>query len=144
MSSPGAAGFADWQEIRTLTATYNRCFDRSDAPGWASTFIPSGRLEVAGEGVAYAGHDELRNFCSSRGWGILHMTLDPEVTVDGDRGEQRCNLVMFQRYENRERPTLLATGRYTDTLIRTPHGWRFECRVVELDNRLGYTPEGSK
>ncbi|GAA4490541.1 hypothetical protein GCM10023094_54040 [Rhodococcus olei] len=140
MSSPSPADFADWQSIRTLTAIYNRCFDKSDADGWAGTFVDTGRLEVAGEGVAYTGHQELREFCRSRGWGILHMTLDPEVTVTGGRAEQRCNLVMFRRHENRERPTLMATGRYADSLVRTPDGWRFEHRLVELDNRLGYTP----
>ncbi|MGW0042291.1 nuclear transport factor 2 family protein [Rhodococcus sp. NPDC003348] len=137
MSESAGVDFADWQAIRELTATYNRCFDKSDAAGWAGTFLASGRLEVAGEGVTYTGHDELGGFCRSRGWGILHMTLDPEVTVDGDRAEQRCNLVMFRRYEDQARPTLMATGRYTDSLVRTPDGWRFDLRVVELDTRLG-------
>lgn len=141
-NSPGTE-FADWQAIRELTATYNRCFDNSDGVGWAETFLTSGRLEVLGEGVAYRGHAELADFCRSRGWGILHMTLDPELTVEGDRAEQRCSLLMFRRYEGRERPTLLATGRYSDTLVRTSEGWRFALRAVQLDTRLGVSEEVS-
>ncbi|MGW5106160.1 nuclear transport factor 2 family protein [Nocardia sp. NPDC004123] len=137
MSDRTDSEFADWQAIRELTATYNRCFDRSDAEAWAATFVETGRLEVAGQEVAYTGHQALGEFCRSRGWGILHMTLDPEVTIDGDRAEQRCNLLMFRRYENKQPPTLMATGRYADSLVRTPHGWRFDSRVVQLDTRLG-------
>ncbi|MFE5702271.1 nuclear transport factor 2 family protein [Rhodococcus koreensis] len=143
MSSSAGTEFADWQAIRELTATYNRCFDNSDAVGWAGTFLTSGRLEVRGEGVAYTGHEELADFCRSRGWGILHMTLDPELTVDGDHAEQRCNLLMFRRHESQERPTLLATGRYSDTLVRTSEGWRFDLRAVQLDTRLGAHEEMS-
>lgn len=144
MSSATGVDFADWQAVRELTATYNRCFDNADATEWAGTFLQSGRLEVAGEGVTYTGHTELAQFCRSRGWGILHMTLDPEVTVDGDRAEQRCNLLMFRRYPTREQPTLMATGRYTDNLVRTPDGWRFGLRVVQLDTRLGASKEQSR
>ena len=143
MSDPTGTKFADWQAIRELTATYNRCFDRSDAAGWAGTFLESGRLEVIDQEVTYTGRDQLSEFCRSRGWGILHMTLDPEVTVDGDHAAQRCNLLMFRRYEGHERPTLLATGRYSDTLVRTPEGWRFDLRAVQLDTRLGAREEVS-
>jgi hypothetical protein len=136
MCSRTCARFADWQAIRELTATYNRCFDESDVEGWAATFVESGRLEVAGEGVTYTGREALGDFCRSTGWGILHMTLDPEVKVDGDRAEQRCNLLMLRRYESQEPPSVIATGRYTDSLVRTSEGWRFELRVVELDTRL--------
>jgi hypothetical protein len=144
MSDPTGTKFADWQAIRELTATYNRCFDKSDAAGWAGTFLESGRLEVIGQGVTYTGRDQLSEFCRSRGWGILHMTLDPEVTVDGDRADQRCNLLMFRRYESQERPTLLATGRYSDRLVRTSDGWRFAVRQVQLDARLRDTAEASR
>ncbi|OYD61433.1 nuclear transport factor 2 family protein [Rhodococcus sp. OK302] len=143
MSSSAGIAFKDWQAIRELTATYNRCFDQSDAVGWAGTFLESGRLEIVGQGVTFTGREQLSDFCRSRGWGILHMTLDPAVTVNGDCAEQRCNLLMFRRYESHERPTLLATGRYSDRLVRTEEGWLFEAREVQLDASIGDTAEAS-
>ncbi|MGW1090893.1 nuclear transport factor 2 family protein [Streptomyces sp. NPDC002596] len=136
MSEATAVEFADWLAIRELTATYNRCFDEADAEGWARTFTPAGRLEVIGGGIACTGWTELADFCRSRGWGYLHMTLDPRIRVEEALARQECNLLMLRRRKDQSPPTLLATGRYTDGLVRTPAGWRFAERRIELDNRL--------
>lgn len=143
MSEPQAASFADWLAIRELTAVYNRCFDEADADGWARTFTETGRLEVAGADAPLTGPEQLSEFCRDRGWGYLHTTSDPRIAVEGDSARQECNLIMLRRFEDRSRPVLLATGRYTDTLLRTPMGWRFAERRIELDSRLDGTRPGT-
>ncbi|MGW6456132.1 nuclear transport factor 2 family protein [Streptomyces sp. NPDC055078] len=130
------ASFADWVAIRELTAVYNRCFDSADANGWAGTFTETGRLEVTGSGAPLTGRRSLAEFCRSRGRGYVHLTTDPVVRVTGDTARQECALVMLRRHENRSRPVLLTTGRYRDTLVRTPGGWRFTERLIDLDSPL--------
>lgn len=125
--------FPDWVAIRELTARYNSCFDVADATGWAQSFTTDGRLEVAGTGPALRGREELAAFCRDRGWGFLHMTLDPHIELTSFGARQRCNLLLFVRSAERAPSRLLATGRYDDELVRTPDGWRFAVRSVEMD-----------
>jgi hypothetical protein len=136
-------GFEDWRAIRELTAAYNDSFDRADAEGWAATFVPTGRLHVAPDGLDLTGREELARFCESRGPGFVHMTFDPRVSIDGDEAVQVCSLLMFRRHADRSTPTLLTTGRYHDELVRTAGGWRFAVRHIELHAPIAAAPTGA-
>lgn len=122
----------DWTEIRELTARYNRAFDDQEAEAWAEVFTPDGTLEVEG-GLSVTGRDALVAMCRSTGWGTVHITADPTITVDGDRATQTCTLVLARRERDPDRSEFQLTGRYVDELVRTDAGWRFRARHIKLD-----------
>jgi hypothetical protein len=129
--------FDDWLAIRELTARYNRAFDEADVAGWADTFLPDGHLAVIPSGPVYRGRDALSAFIRERGWGYLHMTLDPQIELTEGGARQRCNLLLLGRSATGRPPQLINTGRYDDELVRTPDGWRFTARTVEMDSPPG-------
>jgi uncharacterized protein (TIGR02246 family) len=123
----------DRARIRELTARYNRCFDGGDPEGFADTFTEDGVMEVAG-GPSTSGRHDLAEMCRRVPWGIMHVTVDATVEVNGDSARQDVALVVIGRAARREdKPTLMSTGRYEDDLVRTPEGWRFARRRCTLD-----------
>jgi uncharacterized protein (TIGR02246 family) len=127
----------DRAKIRELTAHYNRCFDDGDPEGFAQAFTEDGIMEVAG-GPTTKGREALAAMCKSVPWGILHVTVDPIITVDGDTATQFVTLVVVGRPRKPgHQPKLVSSGRYEDTLVRTAKGWRFSRRLCTLDGGLG-------
>jgi uncharacterized protein (TIGR02246 family) len=123
----------DRARIRELTARYNRCFDGGDPEEYAATFTEDGVMEVAG-GPSTRGRHDLAEMCRRVPRGIMHVTVDATVEVDGDSAKQHVALVVIARAARREdKPTLMSTGRYEDDLVRTPDGWRFARRFCTLD-----------
>ena len=125
----------DQLEIRELTARYNRAFDDGDAEAYAATFTPDGRMEATGIPPA-VGHGALENLVRLTPYGIVHITTDPIIEIDGDRARQQCTLIVANRHRDRSAVTLGTTGRYDDELVRTSEGWRFAKRVAVLDGDM--------
>ena len=125
----------DREEIRALTATYNRRFDDQDADGWAALFVDDGELEVVG-GRTSRGGEELRAMCTTTGYGTVHITCDSVIELDGDRATQVCTLLLARRSRDGGGNAFGLTGRYDDELIRTREGWRFRRRAITLDSPL--------
>ena len=125
----------DQLEIRELTARYNRAFDDGDADAYAATFVPDGSMEATGIPRA-EGHDALKGLVRQTPYGIVHITTDPIIEIDGDRAVQHCTLIVANRHEDRSPVTFGTTGRYDDELVRTADGWRFTSRVAVLDGDL--------
>ncbi|MGO9344322.1 MAG: nuclear transport factor 2 family protein [Acidimicrobiales bacterium] len=123
----------DRARIRELTARYNRCFDGGDPEGFAANFTEDGVMEVAG-GPSTSGRQALAEMCRRVPRGIMHVTVDATVEVNGDSAKQHVALVVIGRAGRREdKPTLMSTGRYEDDLVRTPDGWLFARRFCTLD-----------
>jgi uncharacterized protein (TIGR02246 family) len=130
----------DRARIRELTARYNRCFDDGDVEGFAATFTEDGVMEVAG-GFTVSGRAGLEEMCRSTPYGIVHVTADATVEVDGDRAVQDTTILVLQRPKPDAAPeervsSLSRTGRYHDELVRTEGGWRFARRTVTLDGGM--------
>ena len=123
----------DHLAIREPTARYNRAFDDVDSEAWADTFTPDGVMDYGGAPVRprRPGQDVLT------GYGFVHITTDPIIEVDGDRGTQRCTVIIANRSRARDQVGIAMTGRYEDELVRTPDGWRFKRRKAILDVDLG-------
>lgn len=117
--------------IRELTARYNRAADDGDGAGFAATFTSGGLLEMGGT-VMCTGTDELVAF-AGKPRGTVHVTSDPLIEVRGDEATQHCTLVLFRRARDGQSVRLENTGRYEDSLERTPDGWRFSRRRVTFD-----------
>ena len=130
---------ADWTAIRELTARYNRCFDDADADAFARTFTPDGVMEVVG-GFTVEGTAGLAQMCRSTPFGVVHVTVDPTITIDGDRAVQDVTVLVLQRpgpdSPSGTKTTLERSGRYRDEVVRGPDGWRFSRRSVTLDGGI--------
>jgi anthranilate 1,2-dioxygenase small subunit len=62
-----------------------------------------------------------------------HMTAGLElVQVDADTIEMQSNYVVVQTLTNGESRVYQA-GRYVDKIVRTAHGWRYQCKRVVCD-----------
>lgn len=126
----------DRTQIRELTARYNRCFDDGDPEGFAATFTEDGVMEVAG-GFSTGGRQGLADMVRHTPYGVVHVTVDATVTVDGDRAVQDVTLLVLSRPAREAaagtKTVLTNSGRYHDELVRTPDGWRFARRTATLD-----------
>jgi uncharacterized protein (TIGR02246 family) len=134
------AWLVDRARIRELTARYNRCFDDGDPEGFAATFTPDGEMEVEG-GPVTRGRAALAEMCRHTPYGIVHVTVDATVEVDGDRAVQDVTLLVVARPPRDAAPDkrtsrVMRSGRYHDELVRTAEGWRFARRVASLDGGL--------
>jgi uncharacterized protein (TIGR02246 family) len=134
------AWLVDRIKIRELTARYNHCFDDGDAEGFAATFTEDGVMEVTG-GFTVSGRAALEQMCLNTPYGIVHVTVDPVVEVDGDRAVQETTVLVLQRPKPDAAPeertsSLFRTGRYRDELVRTDGGWRFARRNATLDGGI--------
>jgi len=130
----------DRARIRELTARYNRCFDDGDPEGFAATFTEDGVMEVEG-GPSTTGRAALAEMVRRTPYGIVHVTVDAIVEVDGDRAVQDVTLLVVARPRldapaDKRTSRLQRTGRYHDELVRTPDGWRFARRTATLDGGL--------
>ncbi len=137
---PELKWLADRTRIRDLTARYNRCFDDGDVERFASTFTEDGVMEVVG-GFEVRGRAGLADMCRGVPYGIVHVTVDATVDIDGDRAVQDVTVMVLQRPKpdaapEERRTTLERSGRYHDELVRTPDGWRFARRTVTLDGGM--------
>ena len=126
----------DRAQIRELTARYNRCFDDGDAEDFAACFTEDGVMEVPGT-FEVRGQQGLADMVRHTPYGVVHVTVDAIVTVDGDTAVQDVTLLVLAR-PGPDAPAgtasrLTNTGRYHDELVRTPDGWRFTKRRATLD-----------
>lgn len=127
-SAQGRLSADDMAEIQNLYAQYNLMLDSGDAEGWADTFVENGRFGNSEGRAALIGFAE--NFHEgnpqSRHWNTnLHVT----PTAEGAAG---TTYLMLYNAGVRP-PSVTASGIYQDVLVRTPQGWRFQSRQVQID-----------
>ncbi len=134
----------DRTQIRELTARYNRAFDDGDPETFGATFTEDGVMEVTGT-FQVSGRDGLAEMVRHTPYGVVHVTVDATVEVDGDRAVQDVTMVILSRPGKDAaagaHAALSNTGRYRDELVRTSDGWLFARRTATLDS--GFGGEGS-
>ena len=128
LHAQGPLGADDLAEIHNLYAHYNLVLDAGDSEGWAETFTEDGTFNSS------EGRDSLIEFADSfhaanpntRHWNTnIHVTRTPE----GAAGTAYLIL-----WDVGARPQSISlTGTYTDRLVKTPEGWRFKSRRVQID-----------
>jgi hypothetical protein len=131
--SVGKLSPEDYIEIEQLYARYNHLIDSGDAEGYASLFTPDGSFN------ANKGHDALvqfirnRNAPNLRHWNT-NLVITP--TAEGARG---AVYLMFLNVAGR--PAAVGNaGKYEDTLVKTPQGWRFKTRVNRIEGEAPTSP----
>jgi hypothetical protein len=128
LQAQGSLGAEDMAEIHNLYAQYNLMLDRGDAEGWADTFTEDGRFgnsEGRAALIAFAENFHEGN-PNSRHWNTnIHLT----ATSGGADGT--CYLILYD--VGQRPPGVTVTGIYSDVLVETADGWRFQSRQVAID-----------
>ncbi|HUD17734.1 MAG TPA: nuclear transport factor 2 family protein, partial [Acidimicrobiales bacterium] len=108
--------------------------------GFALNFTEDGVMEVEGT-FRVDGRAALAEMVRRTPYGVVHVTVDATVEVDGDTAVQDVKLLVLSRPASDAAPgsksKLTNTGRYHDKLVRTPDGWRFAHRTAVLDGGFG-------
>ncbi len=120
----------DYFEIQQLYARYNIAIDNGDAEGWAATFTPDGAFNTM------VGHDALVGFVKM--WreklnGATRKHWNNNLQITGNSKEASAYVYLMLVDYSTKPATILTTGTYTDTLIKTKDGWRFTKRITKGD-----------
>jgi uncharacterized protein (TIGR02246 family) len=128
----------DREAINALFMAYRKCLDEKDFSGYASLFAADGEFVAAG-GTAKgrAGIEELvdgmrGSLLTAVAGDDLHIVVNPEIVVDGDRATARSTWIYLVRGADAE-PTLCKVGHYEDDLVREDGAWRFARRFAPMD-----------
>jgi 3-phenylpropionate/cinnamic acid dioxygenase small subunit len=121
----------DHNEIATLLARMTRLINDQDIETYLECFVEDGTFELIGM-PPNVGRNEIRPFVNSTP-GVIHMTMDVVVLVDGDHAIADSNLLSAWARLGRAGNGFLYSGRYRDELMRTPAGWKMRHRRVSLD-----------
>ncbi|MFE2872970.1 nuclear transport factor 2 family protein [Embleya sp. NPDC059259] len=119
--------------IQELAARQFKYLDAHDVDAWAQCWIPDGTF-VANYGT-FQGHTSIKEFlrghiAAGKEDGARHLGVNHVIEGDAERAEMYSVVVKLQVVQS---PFIIATGIYRDTLVRTPDGWRFESRRLDID-----------
>jgi hypothetical protein len=115
-------------DIEQLYATYNHAIDSGDAEGWAGTFTPDGAFNK------FTGHDQLVGFIQQwkekmNGGNRRHWNTNLSIRPSKDGASASVFLMLVDVTTK----SIVATGTYNDTLVKTANGWRFKSRATKMD-----------
>jgi hypothetical protein len=112
----------DYAEILQLYFRYPLVLDSGDAEGYADLFTADGSFNT------FQGRQALIDFVEGRAaTTVRHAPMTPVITATAD-GASGVVLNFF--VDVAEMPAVITrVSQYTDTLVRTPDGWRFKTRV---------------
>jgi hypothetical protein len=127
----------DYIDIEQLYAQYNQAIDTGDAQGWAATFTADGVFN------RFSGKDALAGFVNQwrekmNGANRRHWNTNLRIvgTPEGANGSVYLMLVDVST----KPVSIITTGTYTDTLVKTAEGWRFKTRTTHSDTSPGSAP----
>lgn len=120
----------DYIDIEQLYATYNQAIDSGDAEAWAGTFTPDGTFNK------FAGHDQLVGFIQQwkekmNGGNRRHWNTNLRILPSKEGATASVFLMLLD--VSTKPPSIVATGTYSDTLVKTASGWRFKTRATKMD-----------
>ena len=118
----------DYIDIEQLYATYNHAIDSGDGEAWAATFTPDGTFNK------FTGHDQLVGFIKRwkeemNGGNRRHWNTNLRIVPSKDGASASVFLMLVDVTTK----SIVATGMYNDTLVKTATGWRFKTRATKMD-----------
>ncbi|HYL59041.1 MAG TPA: nuclear transport factor 2 family protein [Candidatus Acidoferrales bacterium] len=124
----------DREEVRALHARYCLTIDTARYEEWVDCFTDDGVFESPRFG-RHAGREGLRKFAalyreSLGGARVMHVVANPAFDLDANSGTGTASLLYYHCKEGRIQQTTVAY--YTDTMRKTPAGWRFASRQVTI------------
>jgi hypothetical protein len=124
----------DQLAIQQLAARYNHAIDSGDGVAYADTFVDDGVLD-AGE-LVLEGRTALQQFASAFPGSVRRPRhVATSLLIDGGGGEAvlRAYVQMYALVGDPPRPTVTASGTYTDSLVKLGGAWRFVRRTFTAD-----------
>lgn len=132
----GALTGQDYAEIQQLYARYNFAVDAIDGEGVAAVYTPDG-IFYEGKNRQIVGHDALVNWVNTEvktNHAIDHRRhWNANLMITGTPEGAKAAIYLLTINVGVNPPVILAAGRYDDTLVKTPQGWRFKTRMVQGD-----------
>jgi hypothetical protein len=118
----------DYIDIEQLYATYNHAIDSGDGEAWAATFTADGTFNQ------FTGHDQLVGFIKQwregmNGGNRRHWNTNLRIVPSSDGASASVFLMLVDVSTK----SIVATGMYNDTLVKTAGGWRFKTRQTKMD-----------
>jgi actinorhodin biosynthesis protein ActVIA len=118
----------DYIDIEQLYATYNHAIDSGDGEAWAATFTPDGTFNK------FNGHEQLVGFIQQwkekmNGGNRRHWNTNLRIEPSKDGASASVFLMLVDVSTK----SIVATGMYNDTLVKTAGGWRFKTRQTKMD-----------
>jgi len=124
----------DQLAIQQLYARYNHAIDSGNGSGWADCFTPDGTFNSGASGV-FTGTEALTAFAKGFAERLKARHWTNNLVLDAADGGAwgSCYLILL-RLGDKEHPTsILTTGIYRDTLVKSAGGWQFSNRTVTPD-----------
>lgn len=120
--------------IQDLSNTHMRHLDKHAVDDWVGCWVDRGQF-IATYGT-FTGHREIKEFieghiAAGKEDGARHFMTNYVIDGDGDRAVSYC-LVLKVQVE--KAPHIIASGVYHDVVVKTPTGWKFESRQLDVDN----------
>jgi 3-phenylpropionate/cinnamic acid dioxygenase small subunit len=122
----------DMLAIQQLYGRYNHAIDSGRGDDWAATFTPDGTF--ASPTGSFAGREELAGFGTAFATRMKarHWNTNIVIEPDGDGAKGLAYLMLLQLKEGAP-PTVVATGLYTDKIVKRDGNWLFASRSVATD-----------
>jgi hypothetical protein len=120
----------DYMEIEQLYVQYNIAIDNGDAEGYANTFTPDGAFN------RFAGRDALVAFVGTwreemNGANRRHWNTNLRIVGTPQGADGSVSLMVLD--VGTKPSTIVTTGMYNDSLVKTTDGWRFRQRTTKID-----------
>jgi len=125
----------DYEEIRELYARYNQGSDFRDAELFLSAFAEDAIMTREGRdivGMAALRADRARRYQGETGYvGRCHVNGSFIIQATKEGASSRAYYVLLD--VTARPPTMIGSGYYEDTFVRTPLGWRIQHRKLFID-----------
>lgn len=125
----------DLEEIRQSLIDYGELLDARDLDAWAELWAEDGEFEMSTGRLAkgrQAIKDMLGAVIAKSATSVLHMEINPRVTLDGDQASSTM-LYAVARTQDDGLTRVIWLGHHYSRHARTPEGWKISYRRNTVD-----------
>jgi 3-phenylpropionate/cinnamic acid dioxygenase small subunit len=125
----------DLEEIRQSLIDYGELLDARDLDAWAGLWAEDGEFEMSTGRLAkgrQAIKDMLGAVIAKSTTSVLHMEINPRVTLDGDQASSTM-LYAVARTQDDGLTRVIWLGHHYSRHARTPEGWKISYRRNTVD-----------
>lgn len=125
----------DLQAIKQLFIDYGHHLDAGDFAAYAGLFARDGTVQLGPVGKAQgreAIQALLEKALRAQVGSTYHLISGPRISLEGDQASSEVMWTVLRR-DPHGLPTVMATGRHRDNLVREDGQWRFKSRRGFVD-----------
>ena len=134
----------DYAEIQRLYARYNWALDSHAEGGMALAKLFTSDAEWINGTTKYVGHERLAKFGAGSTPAVpgppRHIATNIIITPSPEGARGSAYLLYIAPTPADGKPSMVVTGTYDDTFVKTAQGWRFKRREFGSDKLM--LPEG--